>query len=74
MNNVITRKTGVEVTENEIELVQMVANGHRAASIGAKMGKSRRTIESKLDNLRRKTGSETVPELIANFMRAKLIN
>ena len=74
MNRVIKRKeVGYEAKDGDIELVQMLADGARPHLIASKLGKSRRTIESRIDSLRGRVGSKTVPELIADFFRAGLL-
>lgn len=70
---VIQPENGVKITPNDIELVQQLANGFRAAIIARDWGISRRTIEARLDKLRAKTGCNSLPELVAVFFRNKLI-
>lgn len=73
MNKVLTRQTGETVTDKEVYIVQLLANGMRSREIGLKTGKSQRTIEATLDRLRLKTGCKSLPELVATFFRNKLI-
>lgn len=70
---VIKPETGVKVTPNDTELVQRLADGYRTSQIAQDWGISPRTIESRLDKLRAKTGCNSLPELVAVFFRNKLI-
>lgn len=60
-------------TAEDRNLVKLLAEGKRNEEIGQILAISRRTIEGQLSNLKRKTEAKTLPELVAIFMRNKLI-
>ena len=73
MGNVISAKDGIFVTDKEIELVQMLSDGHRNKSISEQLAISVRTVEDRLDKLRAKTGCKSLPQLVAKFIRDGVI-
>ena len=70
---VVKNESSVNISERMIDFVRMLSNGDRPEKIAEKYKISRRTVESHLDSLRRKTNCKTISQLVALFIRSKLI-
>jgi DNA-binding CsgD family transcriptional regulator len=73
MDAVILKKNTVVISQKEIIIVQMLADGNRTADIAKKLKLSVRTIEANLDSLRNKFDAKTLPQLVAIFLKNQFI-
>ena len=73
MEIVVQPENVINIKHGDIELVQRLADGHRTATIARDWGISRRTIESRLNKLRAKTGCSSLAQLVAVFFRNNLV-
>jgi len=72
MEKVVSHLDVKELTETEIEIVRMLSNGKRPKEM-KEIDLSPRTIEAHLDNLRDKFDIKTREQLVATFIRNKII-
>lgn len=63
----------VEVSEEDIVLVKMIADSMRPKQMAEKLGKSHRTIEAKIAVLKKKYRAGTPSGLVMLFCGEKLI-
>jgi DNA-binding CsgD family transcriptional regulator len=73
MDAVILKKNTVVISQREIIIVQLLADGNRTADIAKKMKLSVRTMEANLDGLRNKFDAKTLPQLVAIFLKNQFI-
>jgi DNA-binding CsgD family transcriptional regulator len=59
----IPRSSLTALNDNELEILHLLANGHTAKSIAAKLGRSEAAINERLRDARRKTGVSSSREL-----------
>lgn len=62
-----------QLTPRETEVLRLMVDGYTANEIGAKLGKSGRTVEVQTHNLRRKLNVRTSMQLVAEFVRAEML-
>ncbi len=62
-----------ELSDREIEVIELVADGRSNKDIGASLGLSALTVKSHLARIARKLGTGDRAELVARAMRANLI-
>lgn len=55
------------------QIVQRLADGYVVREISAESGINRRTLEERIMNLRNQCLCKTVAQLVANYLRRKLI-
>lgn len=64
----------VNVTERETQLVKLLADGNTLPEISKQTDTKLRTLEAKVSILKRKYQSQTLANLVAVFLRNKLID
>ena len=64
----------VKVTIREMSIVKMLSDGLRTSKIAEVLDLSPRTIETLIQNLKLRTLSDTIPHLVAIFLRNKIID
>lgn len=62
-----------DLTKEQLELLQMMADGLTRHQIGQKLAISVRTVEWRYDQIRRKTGFRTIIGALVWCFRQKLI-
>lgn len=67
-------ETTAVLTATELEILKDIAAGMAAKEIAAKRKRSDKTIEVHLHNIRKKTGINKMPLLIATLIRQKVID
>lgn len=70
----VTLSVTKEVTPEAIEIVKSLSLGLRAKDIGDKMEMSSRTVEAKIDLLKKDYGAVTHSHLVGIFIRNKIID
>jgi DNA-binding CsgD family transcriptional regulator len=73
MEFTVHKNEGTIITQKEVDLVKMLSDGKRASEIAQVFEKSVRTVETNMSTLRAKTNCRTLPQLVALFLRSKLI-
>lgn len=68
-----TRSPNWELSEREVQVVQLVANGNTNRGVGEKLNLSTLTVKSHLSRIGRKLGTGDRAEIVATCMRARLI-
>ncbi len=63
----------LELSEREIQVVQLVANGHTNRSVGEELNLSALTVKSHLSRIGRKLGTGDRAQIVATCMRAGII-
>lgn len=63
----------LDLSEREVEVVQLVANGHTNRSVGEELSLSALTVKSHLSRIGRKLGTGDRAQIVATCMRAHLI-
>jgi two-component system secretion response regulator SsrB len=61
------RKSSVEITDREKEVLELIANGFREREIADRLDISLRTVAFHKANLKEKIGAETLAELVAYY-------
>lgn len=69
----LTLQVTTEIHQEAIDIVNHLSYGLRPAQIAGKMNFGRRTIEFKIDQLRKDYGCLTASHLVAVFIRNKII-
>ena len=64
----------LELSEREVQVVQLVANGHTNRSVGEELNLSALTVKSHLSRIGRKLGTGNRAQIVATCMRARLIS
>lgn len=64
----------LELSEREVQVVQLVANGHTNRSVGEALNLSALTVKSHLSRIGRKLGTGDRAQIVATCMRARLIS
>lgn len=64
----------LKYTERDLRIVQQLANGLRPKQIVAHVNRSYRTIEARIDVLKEMFDCVTTAQLVAVFLREKLIS
>lgn len=64
----------LELSERELQVVQLVANGHTNRSVGQELNLSALTVKSHLSRIGRKLGTGDRAQIVATCMRAGLIS
>lgn len=72
MKYLVATNTAFALTEKEIAVLRLVANGHSAREIAERIGISRRTVEYYIAKLKEKFEAENLIELV-NYAREKYI-
>jgi DNA-binding CsgD family transcriptional regulator len=57
----------------DCEIVQKLANGYTATEVSVENKINRRTLEKRIEILKQRTLSKNTTNLIANYLRKKLI-
>jgi DNA-binding NarL/FixJ family response regulator len=68
-----SRETGADLSEREVQVVQLVADGHTNREIGEELNLSALTVKSHLSRIGRKLGTGDRAQMVAICMRAGLI-
>lgn len=68
-----TRPENLDLSDREVQVVQLVANGHTNRSVGAELKLSALTVKSHLSRIGRKLGTGDRAQIVATCMRARLI-
>jgi DNA-binding CsgD family transcriptional regulator len=63
----------VEITKDEKNFVQLLSNGYTVASLARHLSVNRKTLNAKFMNLKKKVQARNTYELVAIFLRNKLI-
>ena len=61
------------LNEHDAEIAQMLADGKTATEIGNILNINKRTFEYKVSNAKKRALAETLPHLVANYLRKGLI-
>ena len=64
----------LNVTDSEIELVKLLADGYTVPKISERLSMNRRTLEANVWFVKGKYKSTTLANLVAIFLRNKLID
>jgi DNA-binding CsgD family transcriptional regulator len=70
---IIRKKNDIAITERDVKIVQLIADGLRAAEIGKKLRVSPRTVEFHVNKLKDKFSAKSQPHLAVLFFRRGLI-
>ncbi len=70
---IITVVSEKEVVQEDVDMVQMIANGLRAKDIAEKTGRNIRTVEAKIFTLKKKYNAPNPAGLVMLFFRNNLI-
>lgn len=73
MEVVVKRENTVVVSDREVGIVKMLSNGVTVKQIAVEMGINRRTLENTCNRLRFDFDCNTLPQLVATFLRKKII-
>ncbi len=68
-----SESASLDLSEREIQVVQLVANGHTNRAVGQELNLSALTIKSHLSRIGRKLGTGDRAQIVATCMRARLI-
>lgn len=74
MSVVIKGENTVIISEREIKIIQMIANGTTAKQAAIEMDIKARTMEGIINKLRGEFDCNTLSHLVATFLRQKLID
>lgn len=70
---VVAPNNALIITDAHKRIVSLLAAGKRPKEIGEVMELSNRTIEAKIDQIRVAAGCQTPAQLVAKFIREKII-
>lgn len=73
MNIVQSGTRTVIVSERDKAIVELLSNGNRTSEIKEALNMNQRTLESVIDKMRRLYGCATREQLVAFFIRNKII-
>jgi DNA-binding NarL/FixJ family response regulator len=62
-----------KITPEDIEAIEMLASGNQIGEVSEKLGLKRRTLESRFDRLKKNLECHTTTQLVAFFIRNKII-
>jgi DNA-binding NarL/FixJ family response regulator len=68
-----TRANAAQLTARELDVLTLLADGHRNAEIAARLVVSRRTVDYHVSSILRKLGAHTRGEAVAEARRLGLI-
>lgn len=74
MEDKVNVKIDTTVTEEEKDLVQRLADGRTAEEIAIVVGVNRNTLQSRINFLKVRLNCNNTPNLVAFFLRKKLID
>lgn len=63
-----------KITTQDVDAVRMLSNGKTVSQIAEDLGLNRRTLEARLDRLRKSLSCDTGAQLACFFLRNKLID
>ena len=61
------------LNEHDAEIAQMLADGMTVSEISKELEINKRTMEQKVSNAKKRALAETLPHLVANYLRKGLI-
>lgn len=73
MEVLVKRENTIVVAERDVKMVKMLSDGAIMRKIAAELSLSKRTVENLLNNLRDEFNCDTLPHLVATFLRKKII-
>lgn len=68
-----TKVKVVKITERQLEVLKLLAEGRASKEIGDNLGLSKNTVDTYRRHLLKKTGSKNTQELVSNVAKLGLI-